>query len=205
MTLPMRIGFAMTLVAFAACACGDKTDSPGAAGSSSSAGSSGAAAASGAPTTGGSNATGGESGTGVNAGSGGDSAGSTHGGSGGAGGKNAAAGSTSVAGAANCGGSTSGSSMLPKGDVDACFGEACPMGECDNGRIAASTRCDDVYSGPVCAASMQCAGNVSGSHCLTVITSVAVENWVVTCAAGTPTGKLCTGGCGIVASEAKCL
>lgn len=208
MSLRMRIGFSMTLAAFATFACGDKTDSSSAGGASSVGGSSGAAAVSGA-STGGSNATAGESGTeGGSAGAGiahGGSAGNAHGGAVGTGGKNPTAGGSSVAGASSCGGGTSGSGSLPTGDVDACFGQACPFGQCDNGSIAAPTRCDDVYSGPVCGASMHCATGASGSHCLTVVTATAVEYWVVTCTSGTAAGNLCSGGCGIVGGQATCI
>jgi len=135
----------------------------------------GGAAMAGSPGTGGRAATGGRPATG------GTAAGGRTGGPGGSG--------------------TGGAPTAPEGPVDTCNGEACPMGECDNGGFFSDEECSDVYTEPVDESSAYCAGD--GGYCLTTITNV-LTRWAITCAAGTPTFDWCEAGCIVAGPAAAC-
>lgn len=210
----MRTAISLAWVVLAACSCSDpdsgnsttggvsSTGGVTSSGGATSTGGSGGASSGGAATSGGSFATGG-SGTGGGVVT---SGGTATGGAAGKGGANssggAVTGGNSTGGARGGSGGASGS--LPAGKVTTCFGNACPLGECDNGRIAADVRCADVYPAPVTADSTFCASGASGDYCLTVSTSQAVEYWQVTCAGGAPKSTICPAGCGIAAEHASC-
>lgn len=163
--------------------------------------------------TGGTTNTGGASPGGVSNGgskaTGGVSAGGTSAGSPGTGGKagtgGAAAGGQASGGAGGRGGSgsgaTGGTPSAPEGPVDTCFGEACPLGECDNGGFFADEECSDVYSDPVDEDSTFCAGD--GGYCLTTITNT-LTRWAITCSGTTPMFAFCAGTCMVAGDTASC-
>jgi hypothetical protein len=155
----------------------------------------------GTPNTGG-RSTGGVS-TGGSKAAGGVSTGGTSAGSPGAGG--AATGGRASGGAGGRGGSgtgaTGGTPSAPAGPVDTCFGEACPLGECDNGGFFADEECSDVYSGPVDEDSTFCEGD--GGYCLTTITNT-LTRWAVTCSGTTPMFAFCAGTCMVAGDTASC-
>jgi hypothetical protein len=184
---------------FVGCSSEDGDEAPAmpTGGSSSDSGgtSNNGGAATGGASTGGSKATGGAS-------SGGTSAGAP-----GTGGRATTGGKASTGGAATGGrasggtGTGGGTPTAPNGPVDTCMGEACPMGECDNGGFFADEKCSDVYSGPVDEDSAFCAAE--GAYCLTTITN-RLTNWTITCSAGTAMFDLCDGGCTAAGPAAAC-
>jgi hypothetical protein len=126
----------------------------------------------------------------------------------GTGGRATTGGRTGTGGRASGGGgtgagATGGTPSAPNGPVDTCFGDACPLGECDNGGFFADVDCSDVYSDPVDESSMFCADAMVGGYCLTTITNV-LTRWAITCSGGTPMFDLCEGACGVMAGVAEC-
>ena len=194
---------------FVGCSSEDGDETPGAPTGGGSSDTGGTSNSGGAPTsgasTGGSKATGGASAGGTSAGSPGTGGRATTGGKanngGAATGGRASGGAGGRGGNGTGGGSTGGTPTAPNGPVDTCMGEACPMGECDNGGFFADEKCSDVYSGPVDEDSAFCAAE--GAYCLTTITNV-LTNWTITCSAGTPMFDLCDGGCTAAGPVAAC-
>ena len=118
-------------------------------------------------------------------------------------------GTSSTGGAGGRSGGTGGSNLggvnsdAPTGPVETCFGDACPLGECDNGGFFADVDCSDVYPGPVDEDSEFCATDLDGGYCLTIVTN-AIARWAVACAGGTETLDFCDGGCGVQGGMAQC-
>lgn len=196
------VGFCL-VTAFVGCSSddGDDTPSPPAAGGGATAAggvSSGGSTASGGASTGGTSSGGttmaGSPGNGGRAATTGGSAstgGRTGGGAGGRGGATGGSG----------GGATGGTPSAPDGPVDTCNGQACPLGECDNGGFFSDEKCSDVYSAPVDEESTFCSDD--GGYCLTTITNV-LTRWAITCAGGTPMFDHCEGGCLVAGDAATC-
>lgn len=126
------------------------------------------------------------------------------GGTGGGSARGGAGGSSGGTGGAPSGGAPgSSTTTAPTGPVETCFGDSCPLGECDNGRFFAEVKCSDVYPGPVDENSMFCAPGADGGYCLTTATTVLTD-WAINCSGGTPTLERCSAGCGFIPGLAQC-
>ena len=143
-------------------------------------------------------------------GAGGSSAsGGTAAGSGASGGTAAGSGGAAPQGGSNAGssgssaGASGGSTTFPSGSVETCFGDRCPMGECDNGLFYADVPCSDVYPQPLGPTSPYCAPGGSGGYCLIARTSV-IERWSVACTDGVPRLMKCANGCAASADVSQC-
>lgn len=96
-------------------------------------------------------------------------------------------------GNASAGSSSTNNAGYPSGPVVSCFGDGCPLGECDNSQFLSDTRCASLYSSNVGPASTYCKAGGSDGYCLEA-GSDPVPIFAVSCAAGKPTIVTCTGG-----------
>jgi hypothetical protein len=71
------------------------------------------------------------------------------------------------------------------------------MGECDDSLFFADVVCSAVYPGPVDPRSTYCNAGQTGFYCL----RTDGDYTGITCTDGTPSGKVCTGGCGLGAGQ----
>jgi hypothetical protein len=98
-----------------------------------------------------------------------------------------------------------GSSSDPN-TVQGCYGDACPMGECDNSLFLADVPCSGVYTAPFGPNTVLCSAAAGdGSYCLDIGASEFTSApWMVTCAAGQGTSQQCPVGCGVSGNLATC-
>ena len=189
-------------------ACGNDSGDPGpGTPSAGSAGTSGAGAS--GATSGGAGGSGASGGTAAGSGAfGGTAAGSgasggTAAGSGASGGTAAGSGGSNAGSSGSSAGASGGLTTFPSGSVETCFGDSCPMGECDNGLFYADVPCSDVYPQPLGPTLPYCAPGGSGGYCLIVRTSV-LERWSVACTDGVPQLMKCASGCAASADVSQC-
>jgi hypothetical protein len=136
------------------------------------------------------------------AGTGGTGSGGTSSGGAATGGSTSASGGVTQGGASASGGAA-GSTSSPAGKVDACYGDACPRGECEAAG-AFQAHCADVYPEPVGPSSMYCAAGASGEYCLRVVSAASFDYFAVTCSAGSASFVSCPIGCNFTQSKARC-
>jgi hypothetical protein len=184
-------------------ACGDSTNDGGTGGGGSSgagAGSGGSSTSGGAGTTGGGSKASG--GAGTNAGGAGGS--SSTGGGGTSTGGGGTGGSGPKGGTSAGGGGGGGPAVepgapcttnCPKGTVQSCF-ENCPYGACDEGGLFADVACSTYYPKPISDQTVFCAKGQTASYCFTALDKL-LNDYVVSCNAGTPTVTACPTGCGV--------
>jgi hypothetical protein len=127
----------------------------------------------------------------------------------GTGGRSSGGGGAATGGTGGSSGGIGGSNLggtnteAPTGLVETCFGDACPLGECDNGGFFADVDCSDVYPGPVDRDAVFCSDDLDGSYCLTIVTN-AIANWAIACTGGMEALDLCDAGCGTQGGVAQC-
>lgn len=182
-------------VALAACGSGENSGaggSTGSGGSSTDAGRGGASAGASAGTAGGATSS---AGTGTGSGGGGQSN---------------AGGNVSTGGHSNTAGAAGGSKVdpgnpcvkdCPSGTVNACWGDGCPFGECDDSGFLAGPACKGVYTAPVNSSSVFCSAQETAGYCLLTVTN-DLAYWAVNCVNGTPQVTVCPDSCGLDASGA---
>jgi hypothetical protein len=83
----------------------------------------------------------------------------------------------------------------PTGPVILCFGDGCPMGECDNDMFFADAACSTVYPSDIGPSSTYCKPAESSSYCLEIGPDFGPD-FSVSCASGKATVLKCNGGCG---------
>lgn len=208
----IALGFALVLPA----GCGgddtDKTPEMQSGGASTTGGSGASGGTAGGTSSGGSTSggtsmggtsTGGTSSRAGSPATGGTATGGKAGAGGGRPGTAGASGRAGMSGGTNGGTSAGGTPSAPSGPVDTCYGDACPLGPCDNGGFFADEKCSDVYTEPVSEDSMFCAAGAAGGYCLNTITTT-ITYWAITCSGGAPSFSLCGGGCGVMGTVATC-
>lgn len=191
----MKFAYATFACAVALAACGSGENS-GAGGSTGSGGSSTDAGRGGAS-------------AGASAGTAGGATSSAGTGSGG-GGQSNAGGNVSTGGHSNTAGAAGGSKVdpgnpcvkdCPSGTVNACWGDGCPFGECDDSGFLAGPACKGVYTAPVNSSSVFCSAQETAGYCLLTVTN-DLAYWAVNCVNGTPQVTVCPDSCGLDASGA---
>ncbi|HEY3253112.1 MAG TPA: hypothetical protein VGJ91_04155, partial [Polyangiaceae bacterium] len=86
--------------------------------------------------------------------------------------------------------------------VEACYGDACPLGECDNSGFLADAQCTDLYPAGVSSSTVYCAAGETGGYCL-LTSSKDLSYWAVNCVGGTPQIIYCPNSCGVMNSGAS--